>query len=359
MFILVVVFLGCLLTWWNIFARRMTNELWEARVANLDYRRQAAELEFAGVDLHDPAVHQRLIQSYPNLEIKESPAGPKIDVRRDTYLYYKDQQMRKNRMVLMESSTAFLLMLCGLIVIYLTFQREKDLIRQQDVFVAASSHDLNTPLAGIRLIAETLQRRRGDDAELQSQLEKMLREINRQQVLIDNLQAARWAASPKLDLNLHGVELGLDAERSADRLQSLFEGRGITLERRLEQVRIRADHRAVGNIIDNLLENAAKYSPENGRVVLETFEKDRSGCVRVSDNGSGIEKSEIKRIFNKFERGESAVHGAVSGTGLGLFLVRTFVKAQGGWVQAASDGPGRGSVFTVGFPLDRKEARQA
>jgi signal transduction histidine kinase len=357
MFILVVVFLGCLLAWWNIFTRRMTNELWEAREANLDYRRQAAESEFAGQDLLNPDVRDRLFQSYPSLEIEDSAGGPRIVVRQDTLSYYKDQQIRKNRMVLYESSTSFLLMLSGLFVIYMTLQREKALIRQQDVFIAASSHDLNTPLAGIRLIAETLQRKRGEDEDLQRQLDKMLREINRQQVLIDNLQAARWAASPKLDLSLHGVELGLDAERSADRLQSLFEGRGITLERKLEHVRIRADHRAVGNIIDNLLENAAKYSSENGHVVLETFVKDRSGCLRVSDNGAGIDRNEIKRIFNKFERGESAVHGAVSGTGLGLFLVKTFVRAQGGWVKAESDGPGRGSVFTVGFPLDQKEVK--
>jgi signal transduction histidine kinase len=202
-----------------------------------------------------------------------------------------------------------------------------------------------------------LQRKRGDDTELQKQLERMLREINRQQVLIDNLQAARWAASPKLDLNLHGVELDLDAERSADRLQPLFEGRGIMLERKLEKVRVIADHRAVGNIIDNLLENAAKYSKEKGRVLLETFTDGRAGCVRVTDDGEGIDRREIKRIFNKFQRGESAVHGAIAGTGLGLFLVKTFVRAQGGWVRAESEGAGTGSVFTVGFPLDRREVK--
>src|SRR5581483_7669465 len=103
--------------------------------------------------------------------------------------------------------------------------------------------------------------------------------------------------------------------------------------------------------IANLLDNAVKYSGDDKQIVVDVLAPDLdTAMVRVCDNGIGIPRNELKRIFKRFYRVENAGNGHVKGTGLGLFIVRSIARRHGGEVFAESEGVGRGSTFTLRFP---------
>jgi signal transduction histidine kinase len=103
--------------------------------------------------------------------------------------------------------------------------------------------------------------------------------------------------------------------------------------------------------IANLLDNAVKYSGEDKQIVVDVLTPDiDTAAVRVRDNGIGIPRNELKRIFRRFYRVENVGNGHVKGTGLGLFIVRSIARRHGGDVFVESEGEGRGSTFTLRFP---------
>jgi len=116
------------------------------------------------------------------------------------------------------------------------------------------------------------------------------------------------------------------------------------------------DQARLQQIQANLLSNASKYSPEGGEVHFEVRRQGRRACIRVSDNGRGIEQDMLPHIFDLFVQGPQSVARTDGGMGIGLTLLRQLVQLHDGTVEATSDGPGRGSVFTVSLPLDAAEA---
>jgi signal transduction histidine kinase len=116
--------------------------------------------------------------------------------------------------------------------------------------------------------------------------------------------------------------------------------------------RILGDMDEVRAAVSNLIENAVKYSPDNPRVLVETAAAAGGyATVRVSDQGAGIPKSDLRRIFKRFHRVPGPLTAAVSGTGLGLYIVRSVAKRHGGRAWAESEGPGCGSTFVIELPV--------
>jgi two-component system phosphate regulon sensor histidine kinase PhoR len=237
--------------------------------------------------------------------------------------------------------------------------RSASLARLQTDFVSRVSHDLKTPLTSIRMFLETLQLGRASDPETQRQcLELMATETTRLANMIDRLlhwgrrEAGRrpYALAPAPPLLV--IERALEA--FAPTLATAPAVITTDIEPDLPLVAVDLD--AMVEALLNLLQNAHRYSGEDKRIHVTARRAGKLVALAVADNGVGIAKTELRRVFEKFYRGSHAVEMAVPGSGLGLAIVDHVVRAHRGRVMVDSE-PGRGSTFTVLLQPARGEPR--
>jgi signal transduction histidine kinase len=146
------------------------------------------------------------------------------------------------------------------------------------------------------------------------------------------------------------VELDALVRASVDRKRLLFAERGGTLDARLQPSTARFNREALEVVLENLLDNALKYSVGAPHVRIESRTVDRTIELRVSDEGVGIGPDELPHLFEKFYRAPAGEQVSAKGTGLGLFIARGLARAAGGDLVAQSDGPGKGATFTIRMP---------
>lgn len=238
----------------------------------------------------------------------------------------------------------------------LTQIRQLERVRQD--FVANVSHELRTPIAAISGWSETLC---GEDIEappfVRRNLERIQSHAQRLGSLVEDLLAlARVEAI--------GVEESGQRVNLVTLVEDVLSGLGEAIEEKGHEVRVdlaadarvlRADQRAMEYVVRNLLENAVKYTPGGGRVLVRTSRaEDGPFQLRVEDNGVGIEARHLPRIFERFYRVDKGRSRDVGGTGLGLSIVKHFATALGGTVEVSSE-VGVGSVFVLTLPADLVE----
>lgn len=249
----------------------------------------------------------------------------------------------------------FTIIIAGLVLNTIFLVREVRRNEQQDSFLNAVTHELKTPIASIRLYLETLERREVDDAQRKDFYRIMMEDANRLLGTVDQVlkasevreRSGKGKSWNKLDFS-EMVRETLELARLRHNLapQALrFENEpptGITVFGNSEELRT-----AIGNLLDN----AVKYSKAEKRIVADVLTPDiDTVLLRVRDNGVGIPRSELKRIFKRFYRAHIPAMGQVKGTGLGLFIVRSIARRHGGDAFADSEGEGRGSTFTIRLP---------
>ena len=243
----------------------------------------------------------------------------------------------------------------GVVAVLHDVTREKEIARTKSDFVSSVSHELKAPLASIRAYAETLvDGEASGPEEAREFLHVILAETQRLSRLIEKI------------LNLSRLESGLIPPKKTDLavtelLRDVSEvvspqagEKSIRLEADLAPVffRVHGDHDMLYQAILNVVSNAVKYTPQEGRVAISTYLTDGSVVVEVADTGVGIPPEELDRVFEKFYRSSRAAQGA-SGTGLGLPLVKHIVETiHGGRVTVESE-VGKGSVFRLYLPAVR------
>jgi signal transduction histidine kinase len=207
-------------------------------------------------------------------------------------------------------------------------------IEAQQEFVANASHQLRTPLTGLRLRLEAIAEEGGFAGE---QAAKAEAELDRLSGLVDDLLALARASSP--DPTIVPVDLGelADAAAARWREEASTAGKRLELEKRAAAV-VWADREDVAHVLDNLLENAIRYSSPQAVVRLEIDRRDGGATLTVSDSGPGIPAEDRPRVFERFYRGLNG-RRAGAGTGLGLAIVAELVQRSGGEVHLL-DGPG-------------------
>lgn len=230
-------------------------------------------------------------------------------------------------------------------------RRDAELLRLRQDFVANVSHELKTPVARIRLFNELLASGKQADPSRRRHYEEVIgRECRRLAFLVDNvLDFARFerGARPSEKQRLDLAQL---AHETLESFKSACEDGRVSLRARLEPVFVLGSAAALEQALMNLLDNAVKYSPQGGGVELELCREGTWARLSVHDQGCGIPSEHHARIFEDFYRVESGEAQRVSGSGLGLALVRRSVEAHGGRV-AVDSRPGAGSTFTVWLPL--------
>jgi signal transduction histidine kinase len=214
------------------------------------------------------------------------------------------------------------------------------------------AHDLRTPVMRVRVLAEEGLRSSNDDRTRCEALADCLEETERLTVMLDTLMDVAEAESGTMKLALDDVELS----QLIDEVMSLYnyvaEAKCVTVSvRAAPALYLRADPLRLRQVIANLLDNAIKYTPEGGRVELETLKKDDQALLIVRDSGIGIPIEEIRRIWERLYRGDKS--RSQRGLGLGLSLVKAVVEAHRGSVGVQSD-PRTGSTFSLHLPLASK-----
>jgi signal transduction histidine kinase len=234
--------------------------------------------------------------------------------------------------------------------------RESD--RLKDEFVALISHDLRTPLTSIMGYLELAL----DDEELgeeprtyldvvQRNSERLLRLVN------DLLFVARLEAG-ELDLHSSEVDLGACVRQAVEEARPRAAAKSIELGAEVQSVpELRADRGRMFQLLDNLISNAIKFTPEGGRIEVRLTQRDSRLRLEVSDTGIGIAQEELSRLFERFFRATTATERHIPGTGLGLYIAGAIVGAHGGEIDVEST-PGQGTTFCVEFPVVMSGAEQ-
>ncbi|HEX6149109.1 sensor histidine kinase [Nocardioides sp.] len=224
-----------------------------------------------------------------------------------------------------------------------------------DQFVASVSHELRTPMASILGYAEMLQEELADQPEsaaLRDFVERIDRNGNRMLTLIQNLLTLTRVEAADLQLQPEEVDLRALVSSAYDDLKAGLADRQLDLSLRLppESVVHQADPRLVADAVSHLLANAAKFTPDGGRVVVSLRTNGKTSRIVVSDTGLGIAQTDQEQLFDRFFRSHQPEVQQAPGSGLGLAIVRASVVAHGGSVTFDSE-LGRGSTFIIELPV--------
>ncbi|MBN2138569.1 MAG: hypothetical protein JW720_12250 [Sedimentisphaerales bacterium] len=230
--------------------------------------------------------------------------------------------------------------------------RQMKLNRLKNDFIATVTHELKTPLASMRVLADTLlEGNYKDPGQAREYLELICKENKRLTSLIDN-----FLTFSRMERNKHAFDIvptdpAEIARTAADAVRTKLEkGRcELTIDIEPSLPRITADADAIVTAIINLLDNACKYSRDDRTISLKVFAVNGSVAFSVSDNGIGIPKREVNKIFRRFYQVDRTLSRRVEGAGLGLAIVKFIIDAHDGSICVGSI-PGRGSTFTVRLP---------
>jgi two-component system, OmpR family, phosphate regulon sensor histidine kinase PhoR len=230
--------------------------------------------------------------------------------------------------------------------------RQAERVRQD--FVANVSHELKTPLAVIKSSVEALADGAAEEPDARDMfLGQMTREADRLHDLIQDLLSLARIESGKLALESKAVPLGVSITDCVERHHARAESKTLTVIERPpadgREVSAWADADALRQVLDNLVDNAIKYTPNGGRITVRWSATADSVIFEVEDTGVGIPQEDLPRVFERFYRVDKARSRAVGGTGLGLSIVKHLVQAMKGQVRVAST-LGKGTTFRVSLP---------
>jgi PAS domain S-box-containing protein len=225
--------------------------------------------------------------------------------------------------------------------------------RRKDEFLAMLAHELRNPLAPIRHSLSILAPRARDDAELYTTWDVVDRQVEHLTRLVDDLLDVSRITSGKVELQKETTDVADAVKRAAAEARPFIDARRLTLTVSLpaDPLRVEADPVRLTQVLNNLLNNAAKYTEPGGVVTIGAERRDGHAVLVVRDTGVGIAPEFLPRVFDLFSQQDSSLARTRGGLGVGLTLVRNLVEMHGGSVEAESDGPGKGSTFVVRLPL--------
>jgi len=228
--------------------------------------------------------------------------------------------------------------------------------RRKDEFLATLSHELRNPLAPLKSALEVMRHAKAAEATQARVLSVFDRQLHHLTHLVDDLMEVSRITQDKMELRRETVDLAALARAAVCDTAGLMEQarHQLALELPPYPVTVDADPTRINQVIVNLLTNAAKYTPDGGRIVLSLAVEDGAAVLAVRDNGIGLPAHALATVFDMFSQLEPALERARGGLGIGLSLVRGIVELHGGTIAAHSEGEGRGSCFTVRLALAQR-----
>jgi len=312
-----------------IMARRLTQALGEAvdaaRILGQGGTHAAKASGVMEIDVLQSALHEA-----SNALARENASRRALEAEREALLQ-REQQARKEAE---QQNTA------------------------KDEFLAMLGHELRNPLAPISTAAQILKASGTDEKRVRMCSEVIDRQVQHMTELVNDLLDVSRVTRGLVELDLQDSDLGLIIGNAIEQSRPLIDARRHTLTTDLAALpaRVHGDPVRLVQVLVNLLNNAAKYTPEGGRIALSVQVSGTQASVRVRDNGIGIEPALLPRVFDLFSQAERTPDRSQGGLGLGLALARSIMALHGGQIQAFSDGLGKGSTFTITLVLAAPQA---
>jgi len=347
-------------SWWTVFFMRSV-EL--ERLAAMERLRHQAELRAAVLGgSADPPVPGALEQD-PLLEVVRQadrrvgdlsvvtmPGHSAYAVRPTTAALdgIRERNRRRRVMVIGEGALLFSLLAICMVMLYRQVRQQRVQMRRMENFIAAVSHEMKTPLAGIKSMLQTFVRGKVPGGQRERLFAMGLKEAERLEHTIENVLITGRLRAAQLETRAELVSLRPVLERFVVHRRRTLVDRPDSLRLAWEaedELVVLADNSALRLILDNLTDNAYKYGGGQPEVTIRVDRRDGRVRVTVEDRGIGFPPDRAEELFTPFSRTSEAVDAVQHGTGLGLSIARTLARRMGGELAAESDGPGRGSRF--------------
>ena len=225
--------------------------------------------------------------------------------------------------------------------------------RRKDEFLAMLAHELRNPLAPIGNAVEVLRRGGLNESMVQNVVDVMGRQLAHMVRLIDDLLDVSRVSQGKIDLRKSTVELASIVGHAVEASRTLIENAGLTLLVTFprQPIHVHADATRMAQVIGNLLNNAAKFTPSGGTVSLFVEREGDHAVIRVRDTGIGIAPDQLRHVFDMFMQGDTTLERTKGGLGIGLTLAKRLVELHDGSVEVSSDGVNRGTELVVRIPV--------
>jgi signal transduction histidine kinase len=245
----------------------------------------------------------------------------------------------------------------GVMFIFHDVSREQELTRMKSEFISNVTHEIKTPIATIRGLAENVNEGWVKSPKKQQEYFRLIAgESERLGHLVQNTLDFSRIESGSKRYHMEECSLKEIVERTVERFRTLTEGQQVaitcTVEKNLPQANL--DREAIGQVLLNLLDNGAKYSRDKKVITVTVGTEGDQLRLAVADEGMGIDKRDIPRLFEKFYRAESRPGKNIAGSGIGLTLVKEITEAHGGSIAVESE-LNKGSTFTVRIPINQRE----
>lgn len=296
--------------WWYVSLEKQNSEI--------------ATIKFQSIRLNDPALYEK-VKSIEAFEV------------------------RKTKQYIYEGVTFLFLFLLGAIYVYRSLLKQLRYSNQQQNFMMAVTHELKTPIAIAQLNIETLLKRELDTAQKKMLIENTLKETHRLDALCNNILLASQLDMGKYESNMQDLDLSDIVQKLVHSFQERFDQRAlITII--TPSIYIQAEPLLIQLLVNNLLDNAHKYSTVFSPITVQLTTKENQISLTVKDEGVGIPMEERTKIFEKFYRIGDESTRSTKGTGLGLYLCKKISEFHQATITVDANAP-NGSVFTINFPI--------
>jgi len=260
-----------------------------------------------------------------------------------------NEKLHKRWLMIAGEGTVFALILgLGIYRTRSTFKKEYELSKQQKNFMLSITHELKSPIASARLQIETLLKRQLPLDKQEIVLNQALQETERLDLLVEKILLANRIESSAYFIQKDNFNLSALSHKIINNLKSTLLKNHLVNVMVQSDINMLGDHMAFTSILINLLDNAAKYSPNKSRIDLVLSKENETITLAVKDEGVGISLQEEKEVFNKFYRSGNEETRNTKGTGLGLYIVKSLIVLHQGQIKISPNKP-KGTIFTVQF----------
>ena len=349
-FIVIIAFVVAQVVWWIIFTERYVSNY---RDDTLQTWQKDADVANKLVALSQSSMMiETLRADYPHL--KYDQAANEFVIDKNISSNFVKNQNGYIRMFAFEGPFFVLVILTGLYIIARSLRTERELKRRQQNFLSAITHEFKTPMSTLRLLIETVLLRPLSPEKQKSYLEKMSSELSRLEQTSDQVLAAARLEHLESAPVLEKLELNSVVQGVIDKARSGLEARGalLSIDYSPEPLNVSLDGNAFSVVLNNLLDNAVKYSLRVPKVIKVSLEGQSDlVLIHIDDEGMGIPEQELNHVFERFYRVGNEMTRESKGVGLGLHLVKTITEALNGWVRVEKNPNAKqGTRFTVVLP---------